>query len=92
MYGWKHINKNVTPKRLHAYNMILFFKFKINTYFKRICIDGLKLYKKESKDFVNTRFRVRVTVAGEARVMGWNGMWARGPRWSPASISGGKRI
>ena len=30
---------------------------------------AIKLYKKESKVFVNPRFRVRVTLTGEARVV-----------------------
>lgn len=35
-----------------------------------------KTVRKESKELMNTRFRVRVTLAGEARVMEWNRMRA----------------
>ena len=50
-----------------------------------------KTYKKESKEFVNTRFRMRVTFAlGEARAVQGNGMWAGGPCRFLAAVLCGK--
>lgn len=50
-----------------------------------------KTYKKESKEFVNTRFRKRVTFEfGEARAVQGNGLWAGGPCRFLVSVLCGK--
>ena len=50
-----------------------------------------KTYKKECKEFVNTRFRKRVTFEfGEARAVQGNGLWAGGPCRFLVSVLCGK--